>query len=452
MLCCTAITAQSIYHFQYKIPSNDSAKVHEAFFVRNSSTGGFVRIIHYNADGQPVISEMNMKEQFVNGANSIIDPTIVYYQATKPDVIEGDDDPLADSLSFWFALNTQTNDFEPSKITAYVADGKKVDAELTKAELQNSSSLRKEVVLRFFKETDPLYVTMFKAVTRGLNPNEKGMKMHVILVCATTDPTLSQFSIYDLDRAEKLYAKLADEIGIKANIIKIYGDNYNKKNVETAVKNLKTAAADIVVFYYSGHGFRMPKLNRPYPFMDLRSDVKTQDYKQHTMNIEDIFLTLKSKPSRFTLVVSDCCNNDPEATSSIAPTPPEPRASDLKWNYENIRALFLNPKKTSLLITAADKNQLATTNPKLGGFLSYYFKQSLENMLASNKPKQLNKQRTQPVPCQLYQQMAVCNIPFTNSYSKNSITLTRICRECILFHERLPFCFFSIIIPSSIIL
>lgn len=385
----TAVTAQSIYHFQYKLSSKGDS-TYEAFFVRNNSTGGFVRILHNNAAGQPVITEMKLKEQFVSGNNSIIDPSVVYYKATKPEIIDGDDDPAADSLSFWFTLNNVTNDFEPSKIIAHLTDGKEVNAELTKAELQNSSSLRKEVILRFFDENDPLYITMFKAVTRGLNANEKGMKMHVILVCATTDPTLSQFSIYDLDRAEKLYTKLADEIGVKANIIKIFGDSYNKKNVEAAVKNLKPAAADIVVFYYSGHGFRMPKLNRPYPFMDLRSDAKTQDYKQHTMNIEDIFLTLKSKPNRFTLVVSDCCNNDPEATNSIAPTPPEPRASDLKWNYENLRALFLNPKKTSLLITAADKNQLATTNPKLGGFLSYYFKQSLENMLASSNPREVS--------------------------------------------------------------
>ncbi|HLP35511.1 caspase family protein [Lacibacter sp.] len=389
MLCSTAITAQSIYHFQYKLPSADS-RTYEAFFVRNSSSGGFVRILHNNAAGQPVITEMKLKEQFVSGTNSIIDPSVVYYKATKPELIDGDDEPAADSLSFWFALNAQSNEFEPSKITAFTADGKEVNAELMKAELQNSSGLRKEVVLRFFDENDQLYVTMFKAVTRGLNANEKNIKMHVILVCATTDPTLSQFSIYDLDRAENLYKKLADEIGIKANIIKIFGNSYNKKNVDAAVKNLKPAAADIVVFYYSGHGFRMPKLNRPYPFMDLRSDVKTQDYKQHTMNIEDIFLTLKSKPNRFTLVVSDCCNNDPEATNSIAPTPPEPRASDLKWNYENLRTLFLNPKKTSLLITAADKNQLATTNPKLGGFLSYYFKQSLENMLASSNPREVS--------------------------------------------------------------
>lgn len=388
LLYCTSLTAQSIYHFQYKLPATADS-IHEAFFVRNSSTGGLVRILQNNASGQPVIIEMKLKEQFVNANNSIIDPTVVYYKATKPDVIEGDADPVADSLSFWFSLNSTTNDFEPSKIIAN-SNGKEINAELTRAELQNSSSLRKELVLRFFDENDPLYVTMFKPVTRGLTANEKNIKMHVILVCATTDPTLAQFSVYDMDRAEKLYTRLADEIGIKANVIKIFGNTYNKKNVETAVKNLKSAAADIVVFYYSGHGFRQPKLNRPYPFMDLRSDVKTQDYKQHTINIEDIFLTLKSKPSRFTLVVSDCCNNDPEATNTVAPTPPEPRASDLKWNYENLRTLFLNPRKTSLLITAADKNQLATTNPKLGGFLSYYFKQSLENMLASSNPREVN--------------------------------------------------------------
>jgi hypothetical protein len=384
----SALTAQSIYHFEFKLPATGD-KMHEAFFVRNSSTGGFVRILQPTSSGQPVVIEMKLKEQFVNGSNSIIDPTIVYYKATKPEIIEGDADPAADSLSFWFALNNETNDFEPSKITAY-ANGTEVNAELIKAELQNAASLRKEIVLKFFDENDPLYITMFKPVSRGLNANEKNIKMHVILVCATTDPTLSQFSIYDLERAEKLYTKLADEIGIKASVIKIFGNAYNKKNVEHAVKNLKTAAADIVVFYYSGHGFRIPKLNRPYPFMDLRSDVNTQDYKQHTINIEDIFLTLKSKPNRFTLVVSDCCNNDPEATNTVAPTPPEPRASDLKWNYENLRALFLNPKKTSLLITAADKNQLATTNPKLGGFLSYYFKQSLENMLGSSNPREVS--------------------------------------------------------------
>jgi hypothetical protein len=242
MLFSTAITAQSIYHFQYKLPSTNNS-TYEAFFVRNNSTGGFVRILHNNAAGQPVITEMKLKEQFVSGTNSIIDPSIVYYKATKPEIIDGDDDPAADSLSFWFALNTQTNEFEPSKITAFIADGKEVNAELMKAELQNSASLRKEIVLRFFDENDQLYVTMFKAVTRGLNANEKGMKMHVILVCATTDPTLAQFSVYDLDRAEKLYSKLADEIGIKANIIKIFGSTYNKKNVEAAVKNLKPAAA-----------------------------------------------------------------------------------------------------------------------------------------------------------------------------------------------------------------
>ncbi|HTH32213.1 MAG TPA: hypothetical protein VL946_12770 [Lacibacter sp.] len=208
----SALTAQSIYHFEFKLPGTGD-KMHEAFFVRNSSTGGFVRILQHTSSGQPVIIEMKLKEQFVNGSNSIIDPTIVYYKATKPEIIEGDADPAADSLSFWFALNNETNDFEPSKITAY-ANGTVVNAELIKAELQNASSLRKEIVLKFFDENDPLYITMFKPVSRGLNANEKNIKMHVILVCPTTDPTLSQFSIYDLERAEKLYTKLADEMGI----------------------------------------------------------------------------------------------------------------------------------------------------------------------------------------------------------------------------------------------
>jgi len=43
-----------------------------------------------------------------------------------------------------------------------------------------------------------------------------------------------------------------------------------------------------------------------------------------------------------------------------------------------------------LLLTAADKNQFANCNPKLGGFLSYYFKQSLENMLTNPNPREVS--------------------------------------------------------------
>ena len=349
-----------------------------------------VRFRFNNTAGTPTVIEMKLKEQFVSGTTSIIDPNVVYYKASQPQIIDGDDDGAMDSLSFWFELNTQTNNFEPSKIKTNTADGKDTTAEIIKAELLYSTNLSKDIVLRFFSETDPLYVSTFKSVTRGLDANEKKTRMHVILVCATTDPTLSEFSTYDMNRAEELFSKLADAIGIKASFIKIFGATYNKKNVDEAVKNLKSAPNDIVVFYYSGHGFRLPNLNRPYPFLDLRSDVKTQDYKKHTANIEDIFLTLKSKPSRFTLVLSDCCNSVPEGPNKISPVPPQPKASDLKWNFENLRVLFLNPKKTSLLLTAADKNQFANCNPKLGGFLSYYFKQSLENMLTNPNPREVS--------------------------------------------------------------
>jgi len=388
--CFTISSAQSIYYFQYKLPASTGSTSYEAFFMKNNSTGGMVRIRFNNAAGTPTIIEMKLKEQFLSGTTSIIDPNVVYYKASQLQIIDGDDDGATDSLSFWFELNTQTNSFEPSKIITNAADGKETTAEIIKAELLNSTNLSKDIVLRFFSETDPLYVSTFKSVTRGLDANEKKTRMHVILVCATTDPTLSEFSTYDMNRAEELFSKLADAIGIKANFIKIFGATYNKMNVDAAVKNLKSAPNDIVVFYYSGHGFRLPNLNRPYPFLDLRSDVKTQDYKKHTANIEDIFLSLKSKPSRFTLVLSDCCNSVPEAPNKISPVPPQPKASDLKWNFENLRVLFLNPKKTSLLLTAADKNQFANCNPKLGGFLSYYFKQSLENMLTNPNPREVS--------------------------------------------------------------
>ncbi|MBC7867250.1 MAG: hypothetical protein H7X88_06935, partial [Gloeobacteraceae cyanobacterium ES-bin-316] len=57
---------------------------------------------------------------------------------------------------------------------------------------------------------------------------------------------------------------------------------------------------------------------------------------------------------------------------------------------EKCRALFLNTKRMSLLMTAAEKGQLASCNVELGAFFSFYFKSSLENALRDVKSKNIS--------------------------------------------------------------
>ena len=51
----------------------------------------------------------------------------------------------------------------------------------------------------------------------------------------------------------------------------ISGKTYGKKNAEAAIKKLNPGPNDIVVFYYSGHGFRKAGPNPRFPLIDLRA-------------------------------------------------------------------------------------------------------------------------------------------------------------------------------------
>jgi len=160
----------------------------------------------------------------------------------------------------------------------------------------------------------------------------------------------------------------------------ICGATYSKKNVQDAVSALRPSANDIVVFYYSGHGFRLPEQPRRFPFMKLKTLHKSRkDVLDNSLNIEDIFLSITKKGARFNLVLSDCCNNDIFSSNAKGTKPGKTRGSGVEWSEDNLRTLFLNKTPMSLLATAASTGQKSTCNNEFGGFFSYYFKTSMEN-------------------------------------------------------------------------
>ena len=59
---------------------------------------------------------------------------------------------------------------------------------------------------------------------------------------------------------------------------------------------------DIVLFYFSGHGFRTLSKQNPWPNLYLTADHRGLDY-------EEILTILNEKNPRFFLALADCCNN-----------------------------------------------------------------------------------------------------------------------------------------------
>ena len=172
-------------------------------------------------------------------------------------------------------------------------------------------------------------------------------------------------------------------MGARMRVHVVAGDRYNKKHVVSELKLLRPAPNDIVVFYYSGHGYRKKEDKRQYPYIDLRASGE-HDYLTQTLNMEDIYQFIKRKGARMNLVLSDCCNSYVGDRNSVSSLPPAKRSSTLMLDGENIRMLFLKGK-ISILATAADSTQRASSNNSLGGFFSYYLNASLEASASSSK-------------------------------------------------------------------
>lgn len=381
------VSAQTVYLFEYKFQQAEDQGIYQVFFVTYDDGSGTARI-KYRLPGSAEIQllEMQVQGQYVSEKAGIIDTNKYVYKTSNPVTVLGNSDEKFRAPFFWFKKNQLLDIFEP----VAVSDSSKHMASLLKSEYIQNKDLKKDLVTQYFSEKDAIYQNLFGLRSRGLSAGEKNSRIFLLVVANTNDPVIGSSCNMDMNRIVQTFQDLADFLDIKFYPTTIFGNSYNKLNVENAILNLKPASNDIVVFYYSGHGFRKKEKPNPakpysrYPFLDFRSK-PGEDYNLLSLNIEDIFNKIKRKGARLNLVLSDCCNNLPESTNSEGDPIPKTRGSGLDWVEDNCRTLFLNPKRQSVLATAADVGQLASSNNKFGGFFSYFFKTSMETHFSTLK-------------------------------------------------------------------
>jgi hypothetical protein len=149
---------------------------------------------------------------------------------------------------------------------------------------------------------------------------------------------------------------LASYVGLAAVIAKlsldsteIAGDQFSCTSIANAIETLKVKDDDVIVFYYSGHGFA------PAPASG-KEDIAAQsqlpwlycDPPASRPNLEAISRQLAGKGARLTITVADACN-------VIIPVPEEPlKARGV--NEDNIQTLF-RAYKGNILFTSSKRQQ-----------------------------------------------------------------------------------------------
>ncbi|MBL7728097.1 MAG: caspase family protein [Dinghuibacter sp.] len=368
--------AQQVYHFTY--PANKpGAEKEEAFFVRYNDGTGFARVL-----SGITITELTLQEEFPLTTSGEPNPDMLYYKVTGARKIPGGS-TSTETPVFWFRKN---NSAEQPYIPWGVKHNTLPDSSglthfslpprvLPYASLKNE----KELVLRFFTTEDALYKNLFVIKPKGLNADEAKTRIHLLVVANTNDNIIGPSCKKDMDRMVNLFKDLALAIGIAPPVVTtISGADYSKANADKQINALKPDPRDIVVFYYSGHGFRKERDNRKFPYIDLRANPQ-QDYNVFSLNMEDIYNRIKAKPGRLKLVLSDCCNTLVTATNAIGNPIPNPKGFGLLLSELNYRALLFKPGNYAYLFTAASPGEKATSNNEFGGFFSHFFKVAFEN-------------------------------------------------------------------------
>lgn len=380
------VQSQTVYHFNYNFQQADDQTDYQALFILFEDGTALARIKYIKpSSGNEVKLEMNMREFYVTEQSGMIDTSRVYYKSTGVRFISADDNINShDSLTFIFKTDPSTGFIEPFGVTANVmAETANNSGTKFTGTYYSRKDLNPDFIKQFISPDEAIYKSFFPLRSRGLTDSEKETKMYLLVVANILDEDIGEACIKDTQRIVESFKEIALKMGLleKNVIIKtITGDQYNRKNVELAIKNLKPVRnRDIVVFYYSGHGFRKTterKISR-YPYLDLRSKADS-NYMVQSLNIEkDIYNKIVSKGARFNLVLGDCCNTYVPLPKVEAPPPPRKKGSGFLLNPDNCKTLFMENR--SILACAADSNQLAAGNRRMGSFFSYFFKNSLEN-------------------------------------------------------------------------
>ena len=276
--------------------------------------------------------------------------------------------------------------YEPAGVELQNEKGVWITVNMTLSQQKDYKELRNDepFVSSFYFESDGFYQYIFEQATRAA-PLARNEKMFLIVVANTKDETVGKTVEIDLKNVSALFNSLATNLGI-SKVIPLYisGDGYSKTAVEAALLALeaqKPAPIDIVVFYFSGHGFRVPGDTSKYPRMSFRT-AKNKANKEIGDNIplENVYKRINALKPRVNLVLGDCCNADIYENPVLGTDMIKPKGGGALgyFNLEAAKKLFLPITPLSIIVGSVEKDHLSVGNPDTGSFYTQFFKAALQ--------------------------------------------------------------------------
>ncbi len=402
---CLRCDALTIYEIRYEFKGLTEFPSYTAMLVRYGNGTGFMRVRYLNK-AKTEVYVVNMEFDEVEGRSKIngLPHLTLQFRGKNPRYVintsQKKENEAYNPDVLWFKKESTDKNFKPWGVTSLNTDGTFEQGTIVNVKVMNVEDLTRAYVKTYFLETEAFYANLFKkettpnktvsssgnnegVVSPATNPttSTQAAKIHFILVASTEDPRIGYSVQKDVINFSSQIRDVATFLNLPLNYVEISGKKFGKANVEAALNNLKPGVNDIVIFYYSGHGYsNEQKADQQYPQFDLRQS-RFDDITVATLNAADVMEKIKAKKARLNLVLTDCCNSNlgllkPEGKNFALTT-----KSLLTWDKSFCSDLFMK-SKGSIIATAARKGQYAYGNTDVGGYFTSNFITSMEKYLS----------------------------------------------------------------------
>ncbi|CDZ79916.1 putative protein containing caspase domain protein [Candidatus Rubidus massiliensis] len=158
---------------------------------------------------------------------------------------------------------------------------------------------------------------------------------------------------------------LIEVTNLKINSLNLTESNFNAKTIWSCLKEKQINANDIILFYYTGHGYRNEFQETVWPSLYLTNEKAGLDFT-------DILQILQEKRPALLLALADCCNNI--IPSKFAPPIIKAQLHHHKIIGDNFKknVTYLFSTKGTVVISAAKAGSFAYGTSK-GGFFTKSF-------------------------------------------------------------------------------
>lgn len=242
-----------------------------------------------------------------------------------------------------------------------------------------AKNITNEYLRRFFGNYESEYFSLKKMC--GLTPtvvtpvsDNKGYQFHLVIVANTLDPSIGTGCAADETNLKNEFRQISDALGFSLRQYVVDGSDFSKAKVLAMLNSLTPGSNDIVVFIYRGHGFRWKGQTSDWPRMDLRGSSYDSITENSSMNLSEVYSTLKDKGARLNIILGDCCNSEVDVS-------PVTNTNFLSFQVDNnsdiskLKNLFLKSNGI-ILSSAAQKGEVSWVTAQ-GGLYSISFLQAL---------------------------------------------------------------------------